>query len=153
MSRPTGSRCSDGFPRFALPGQFNMLGYPGIGEAPISFSGHFENGEIEHTIRAVGMATRFMEHLQKGSEVLVRGPYGRGWPMEPRHGEGPRSDRRRRRACAARPVIQEVMKNRADFGKVTSCIGSRNEQGLMFTDEYRGLAEDDDGQDHRGRSW
>ena len=33
------------------------------------------------------MATRFIEHMQKGSEVLVRGPYGRGWPMAAARGK------------------------------------------------------------------
>jgi NAD(P)H-flavin reductase len=126
----------DGFARSGRPGQFNMLGYPGIGEAPISFSGLYENGRFEHTIRAVGLATRFMEHMQKGSEVLVRGPYGRGWPMAEARGKDLILLAGGVGLAPLRPVIAEVLKNRSDYGKVDILIGSRNEQGLLFTNEY-----------------
>jgi NAD(P)H-flavin reductase len=124
-------------PGGARPGQFNMLGYPGIGEAPISFSALPENGELRHTIRAVGMATRFIEKLEKGVEVLVRGPYGRGWPMEAAQGKDLVLIAGGIGLAPIRPVIIEVMKRRQDFGKVFVLFGARNETGLIYTDEYK----------------
>lgn len=126
----------DGFSESSSPGQFNMLGYPGIGEAPISFSSLRENGEIQHTIRAVGMATRFMERMGKGAEVLIRGPYGRGWPMHRARGNDLLLVAGGVGLAPIRPVVKEVMKNRSDFGDVSLLFGSRNEEGLIFTDEY-----------------
>lgn len=128
---------SDGSLKTAKPGQFNMLGYPGIGEAPISFSSLGENGEIEHTIRAVGMATRFIEKMQKGSEILLRGPYGRGWPMDAAKGNDLLLVAGGVGLAPVRPVIREVVRNRSDFGEVSLLFGSRNENGLLFTDEYK----------------
>lgn len=127
---------SDGFAGSARPGQFNMVGYPGIGEAPISFSGLSENGRFEHTIRAVGMATRFIEHMQKGSEVLVRGPYGRGWPMADARGKDLLLVAGGVGLAPLRPVIREIVKNRADYGRVELLIGSRNEEAVLFSKEY-----------------
>ncbi len=121
------------------PGQFNMIGYPGIGEAPISFSSlsRTNYGEIEHTIRAVGMATRFVDKIKKGGEILVRGPYGRGWPMSEVKGKDIVLVGGGIGLAPLRPVIQEVIKNRADYGNVFVLFGARNEKGLLFTDEYK----------------
>lgn len=126
----------DGYPKGSRPGQFNMLGYPGIGEAPISFSALSDNGELEHTIRAVGMATRFIEKLGKGAEVLVRGPYGRGWPVETAKGKDLVLVAGGIGLAPIRPVIREVVKRRQDFGNVQVLFGARNETGLIYIDEY-----------------
>ncbi len=66
------------------PGQFNMIGLPGVGEAAISFSSLAIPGsnQFTHTIAGVGNVTRFLERLEIGRRVLFRGPFGRGWPIE-----------------------------------------------------------------------
>ncbi len=130
-------RVNDGFPKTISPGQFNMLGYPGIGEAPISFSGLRENGEIEHTIRSVGLATRFIEKMTKGEEILIRGPYGRGWPMEAIKGKDLLVVAGGVGLAPLRPVIEHVLAKRDDFGQVFLLYGSRNEKNLLFQNEYK----------------
>ena len=68
--------------RFA-PGQFNMLYVPGVGEAAISISSDPSRTEtLDHTIRLVGSVTRAVERLGKNALVGLRGPFGRGWPLE-----------------------------------------------------------------------
>lgn len=62
----------DGNPCACRPGQFNMLTAFGVGEVPISVSGDCRNqGELVHTIRAVGPVTRAMENLKRGAVVGV----------------------------------------------------------------------------------
>jgi len=51
----------------AQPGQFNMLGYPGIGEVPISFSSKINGKTFQHTIRSAGKVTRFLEGFVEGN--------------------------------------------------------------------------------------
>jgi sulfhydrogenase subunit gamma (sulfur reductase) len=66
-----------------LPGQFNMIGLPGFGEAPFTFSSpRVADGTIEHTIRAVGRLTKGLFKVKVGDMVHVRGPFGSAWPME-----------------------------------------------------------------------
>jgi len=73
--------------RFA-PGQFNMLHVPGVGAAPISIASDPTQSEaLDHTIRAVGRVTRVLERLQAGDRLGLRGPYGRGWPMQDAEGQ------------------------------------------------------------------
>ena len=49
------------FSFLAEPGQFNMIGYPGVGEAPISLSAIMQDGSFKHTIKSVGRVTDFFE--------------------------------------------------------------------------------------------
>ncbi len=65
------------------PGQFNMIYVPGVGEVPISVSrGPDEGPGIGHTIRFIGRVTDVIGKLGPGAVVGLRGPYGRGWPIE-----------------------------------------------------------------------
>ncbi|MCB9359620.1 FAD/NAD(P)-binding protein [Candidatus Woesearchaeota archaeon] len=62
------------------PGQFVFCSLPGIGEAPISICSHSDE-YIELNIREVGNVTKKLGQLKVGDELLVRGPYGRAYPM------------------------------------------------------------------------
>jgi NAD(P)H-flavin reductase len=65
------------------PGQFDMLTAFGVGEAPISHSGHpLIPGIHEHTIRSVGAISRALSSLGPGDTIGIRGPYGKGWPVD-----------------------------------------------------------------------
>src|SRR5262249_36385073 len=72
--------------RFAA-GQFNMLYAYGVGEVPISIvSDPEEPKTLEHTISAVGRVTNVMARWKVGDVAGVRGPYGRGWPVDEARG-------------------------------------------------------------------
>src|SRR3569832_425418 len=71
------------------PGQFNMLYLHGAGEIAISIVSDPDDPRlIDHTIRAVGRVTRGMQKLKQGDRLGLRGPYGRGWPMQEAEGRG-----------------------------------------------------------------
>ncbi len=124
------------FPGELSPGQFNMVGYPGVGEAPLSFSSLRDDGCIEHTVRVVGAVTASIDKMTEGDELLLRGPYGQGWPMD-RAGAGDLLLVAGGLGLAPlRPVIREVLKNRDSFGDVFLLYGARNEKNLLFMDEY-----------------
>ncbi len=65
------------------PGQFNMLYLYGVGEVPISIVSDPKDSHIlDHTLRSVGRVTRGLANLKTGDRIGIRGPYGRGWPMQ-----------------------------------------------------------------------
>lgn len=65
------------------PGQFNMLYLFGVGEIAISVvSDPMQGDTLDHTIRAVGRVSKGFAALRKGDRIGVRGPFGRGWPMQ-----------------------------------------------------------------------
>jgi len=64
-------------------GQFIELTVPGLGEAPFTPSSSPSiKGEIELTVMNVGTVTSRMHTLSKGDIVGVRGPYGKGYPLD-----------------------------------------------------------------------
>jgi sulfhydrogenase subunit gamma (sulfur reductase) len=64
-------------------GQFNMVYAFGVGEVPISIVSDPDEPEwLDHTIRVVGRVTEVMGRLEPGAVLGIRGPFGRGWPLE-----------------------------------------------------------------------
>jgi len=64
-------------------GQFVELTIPGIGEAPFTPSSRPAMKDImEITIMNVGKVTEKIHELKKGDMVGVRGPFGKGYPMD-----------------------------------------------------------------------
>ena len=118
------------------PGQFIQISIPGIGEAPISISS-YSNKYLEITIRKVGNVTNNLFKLEKGDEVLVRGPYGKGYPMKELKGNnlifigG---------GCGVAPLkgaIDYVEKNRKDYGNIVLFIGYRSPKDILFSHKHK----------------
>lgn len=64
-------------------GQFVELTLPGIGEAPFTPSSDPNVKEkIDVTIMKAGRITTLLHGLPKNSTVGIRGPYGKGYPLE-----------------------------------------------------------------------
>lgn len=120
----------------ARPGQFNMVGYPGVGEAPISLSSLVCHGEFEHTIKAVGRVTRFLERFKEGDELFIRGPYGMNWPLDGAAGNDILLVTGGAGLAPIRSVIQEILRSRDDFENVSLIHGSRNPEDIFFKDEF-----------------
>ena len=128
------------FPFLAEPGQFNMVGYPGVGEAPISLSAIMQDGSFKHTIKSVGRVTDFLKDFKKGDELFFRGPMAGAGLLR----------RQRRRMFSSlqevglaplKPVIQIILDQRGSFGNVSLICGARNEKNMLFMDEFDGWAE------------
>jgi len=65
------------------PGQFIDLTVPGVGEAPFTPSSRAQDhGMLDVTIMRVGRVTEQIHQLQAGDTVGLRGPYGRGYPLD-----------------------------------------------------------------------
>jgi len=118
------------------PGQFIQVSIPGIGEAPISISSYSEE-YVEINIRKVGNVTNALFELEKGDEVLVRGPYGKGYPMQDITGNdlifigG---------GCGVAPlkgVIEYVEKHKEKYGKVTLFLGYRSPGDILFQYKHK----------------
>ena len=60
------------FSFLAEPGQFNMIGYPGVGEVPISLSAIMNDGSFKHTIKSAGRVTDFLKDFKKAMSFFFR---------------------------------------------------------------------------------
>ncbi len=118
------------------PGQFNMLYVHGVGEVPVSISGDPAIPErLIHTIRAVGTVTRVMDGLGEGDVIGVRGPYGSAWPIADARGRDVLVIAGGLGLAPLRPVILEVLRNRASYGRVTILVGARSPADLLYRHE------------------
>ena len=125
----------DGGPglRFA-PGQFNMLYVLGVGEVPISISGNpARPSPLVHTIRSVGAVTRALCALRKGDVVGVRGPFGTSWPVEAAAGRDVLVVAGGIGIAPVRPILHQVLAQRARYGRVVLLYGARTPADLLYT--------------------
>lgn len=116
------------------PGQFDMLTVFGVGEAPISHSGHPRIGGVhEHTIRKVGAITKALAELRPGDMIGSRGPYGKGWPMEEMLGSNVVIVAGGIGLAPLRPVVLAVESDPGHYGRVALLVGARTPGDLQFT--------------------
>lgn len=119
------------------PGQFVEVSVLGVGEAPISISSSpsRSNGSFELCVRKVGDVTNALHRLQPGDFVGIRGPFGRGFPFEKFRGKDVLFAPGGLGLAPLRSLINQVMDERAMFGRVIILYGARNPSELLFKDE------------------
>ncbi|MBL8237990.1 MAG: FAD/NAD(P)-binding protein [Bryobacterales bacterium] len=141
------------------PGQFSMLWVCGVGELPISISGDPTRPEsLTYTVRSVGAATQSLVTRQAGQTVGVRGPFGKGWPIEAAKGRDIIVAAGGIGLAPLRPVIYHVLANRSHYGRLTVLYGARNPRDILFRKELAAWAKLPDTQvfstvDYGGVSW
>lgn len=122
--------------RFA-PGQFNMLYLYGVGEVPISIMSDPEDRHgIGHTIRAVGRVTRGLAALEPGDRVGLRGPFGRGWPLQEMGGCDVVLVTGGLGCAPVVSVIHYVLRRRERFGKLVIIQGVKHAEDLIWREQY-----------------
>lgn len=121
-----------------LPGQFNMLYLPALGEVPISLSGDpADPRSLVQTIRKVGAVTKALVGLSPGELVGVRGPFGTPWPMDAAEGQDVVVVAGGLGLAPLRPVIYELIANRDAFGRVSLLYGARSPDEILFREELQ----------------
>jgi sulfhydrogenase subunit gamma (sulfur reductase) len=128
------------------PGQFVEVSMLGIGEAPISISSSpsRSNGMFELCVRHVGDVTGALHRLNPGAKVGIRGPFGHGFPIEKFRGKDMLFAPGGLGLAPLRSLINQVLDERALFGRVIILYGARNPSELLFKDELKQWAERDD---------
>lgn len=121
------------------PGQFVMAALPAFSAAPISVSRFHQDG-LELTIRAVGAASRALCGLRRGDSLGLRGPLGRGWPVESAAGRDVLVVTGGIGLAPLRPLVDAVLADRARFREVTLLYGARTPGDRLFVDELSALA-------------
>ncbi len=114
------------------PGQFNELYVLGVGEVPISVSDVTDDGLVAHTVRVAGRVTEVLAELDIGDRVGVRGPYGRGWPLDRLIGKDVLIVAGGIGIAPLRPVIREVARNRGRYGRLIILYGARRPDLLLY---------------------
>jgi NAD(P)H-flavin reductase len=128
------------------PGQFVMLSILGIGEAPISItsSPSRSNGDFELCVRQVGNVTNALHAMEPGSKVGIRGPFGKGFPIDEMRGKDVLFAPGGLGLAPLRSLINQVLDERDDFERVMILYGAKRRSELLFRDELNQWVERDD---------
>ena len=121
------------------PGQCAMLSIPGVGEAMFSItSAPTEKDFMEFSIKKCGCLTSWLHQMDVGQEILIRGPYGNGFPVDTAlKGQNLLFIAGGVGLAPLHSVINYVRANRADYGTVDIVYGSRSMEDLLDLDEIQ----------------
>ena len=118
------------------PGQFVEVSLFGIGEAPISVSSSpTKKGSFELAVRAVGNVTQAMHRMEKGAVLGIRGPFGKGFPVEAIEGKDLLFVAGGIGLVPLRSLINYVIDKRKDFGRVIVFFGAKTPSEQLFLNE------------------
>lgn len=119
-----------------VPGQFVQVSLFGVGEAPISIcSSPTEKGFFELTVRRVGGLTTAMHKLETGSVLGVRGPFGKGFPLDAMRGNDLLIVAGGLGIVPLRSLIHYILDQRKDFGDVQILLGCKTPKDMLFGEE------------------
>ncbi len=116
------------------PGQFVQVSIPGIGEAPISICSYSEKF-IKLNVREIGNVTKSLSKLKKGDTILVRGPYGKGYPMELLKGNNILIIGGGCGVAPLKSVIDYVECRRKDYKDLTLFLAYHSPENIVFRKE------------------
>jgi len=120
------------------PGQFVEVSLLGVGEAPISIcSSPTRRDSFELCVRAVGRMTNALHRLKAGTEIGIRGPFGVGFPVTQMVGHDILMVAGGIGIAPLRSLINYVMENRRDFGRVHILLGCRDPRLMLFGNEIQ----------------
>ena len=119
-------------------GQFFEVSIFGVGEMPISItSTPSRKGFFELSVKNVGLVSASLHALPLGSQVGVRGSFGNGFPYKEVFGKDMLFVGGGIGLAPLRSLINNVLDNRDNFGRVIILYGARTPGDLVFKDEFK----------------
>ena len=123
------------------PGQFVRVSLPGIGEATfVPCSNPSNINKFQLLIRACGNTTNRLVELLPGDSMLIRGPYGKGWPVGKLIGKNVLIITGGLGIVPLRPLIFELLKYKKEFKKISILSGFRSPDCVLFENDFKKLS-------------
>ena len=114
-------------------GQFIEMTVPGLGEAPFTPSSDPNiKDKIDVTIMNVGMVTSKLHAMQKGEPVGIRGPYGKGYPLDKFKGKDVLIVGGGVGLAPLRSLLFALFADIDNYNKVVLRYGSRTSQDIIY---------------------
>lgn len=142
------------------PGQFVEVSVLGVGEAPISVCSSPSRSQksFEICVRRAGDLTGVIHSLRPGDTIGIRGPFGHGFPLKRFRGKDILFAPGGLGLAPARSLIQQVLDERHNYGRVIILYGARTPSALLFQEDLarwqqRGDVEVHISVDHADEGW
>ena len=118
-------------------GQFVQLGVPGLGEGPFTpSSSPLDPKHLEVTVLRTGLVTERLHRMAAGEACTLRGPYGKGYPIEKLTGKEVLVVGGGVGLAPLRALIYKLLSMTGDLKKVVIKNGARETAELLFRRQY-----------------
>lgn len=126
-------------------GQFIELTVPGVGEAPFTPSSDPAVKEMmDITIMKAGKVTAQVHNLKKGDTIGLRGPYGKGYPLDSFKGKEMLVLGGGVGLAPLRSLMYALFARMKDFKKVLFRYGARTPDDIIYKQQVEEWAKRDD---------
>lgn len=126
-------------PKEAIPfstGQFVEVTVPGVGECPFTPSSDPDIHEkMEITIMSVGRVTSILHKMKSGEEIGIRGPYGKGYPLDDFKGKEIFIVGGGVGLAPLRSLLYALFNRQKDFKKIYLRYGARTPNDIIYKSE------------------
>jgi len=124
---------TDGSKLNSLPGQFVEVSMPGVGESTFAVS-RLEDGcrRFHVSVKRMGHVTKALHRSAVGETIFVRGPYGKPFPVADWKGRDILIVGGGIGLAPLRPVVDHILANRRDYGKLDILFGARTPGDMIF---------------------
>ncbi len=118
-------------------GQFVQITMPGMGEAPFtpSSSPHVKE-KLKVTVLKTGQVTDALHKVPAGTDLGVRGPFGKGYPLAEMEGKEVLLVGGGVGLAPLRSLIYALLENVDKYKRVSIRYGAREPEELLFRREY-----------------
>ena len=114
-------------------GQFMEVTVPGLGEAPFTPSSNPKITEtLEFTIMRAGKVTGVLHNMARGQTVGVRGPMGKGYPLDDFRGKEILIVGGGVGLAPLRSLFLALCNRLDDFKKIVFCYGAKTSQDIIY---------------------
>ncbi len=119
-------------------GQFVQLTLPGVGEAPFTpSSSPLEPERIAITILRTGAVTDKLHEVQVGQTLGLRGPFGKGYPLDKIKGKEVLVVGGGVGLAPLRALILALMGDLESIKRMSIKYGARTMEELLYRDQYK----------------
>lgn len=119
-----------------MPGQFIEVSIPGIGECALA-SCSYNNSYIDMLTRNVGNVTSAIFSLKKGDTIYIRGPYGKGFPLEQLKDKNLILISGGTGIAPITSLIEYIEKHRENFKEIYIYFGFRSELYILLKERLK----------------
>ena len=124
-------------------GEFVQLSVPGLGEAPFTPSSSPNVKEkMEITIMEAGEVTGKLHRMKPGETLGIRGPYGKGYPLEEMKGRDVLVVGGGVGLAPLRSLLYMLMAQPDEYGKIALKYGARTPDHIIYKDQVEKWKDD-----------
>jgi sulfhydrogenase subunit gamma (sulfur reductase) len=129
-------------PMALAPGQFIEITLPGVGSFPVSSCDRVRDGLITACFRRAGRVTEALYQLERGDVIGLRGPFGKGFPVELFKDQDALLIAGGLGMAPLRGLLQALLDDHLRKARIIVLYGSREPEALLFREELVELSKE-----------